>query len=180
MHPPNSPLHPAKASAPMICGTVRKKSKLCQNPEYTYRTKLLDRPASPTRMNRDILWHALYDDDIELLREITLPSAVRIENDSSGVSEIVSYVELCGSLSAMRALFFVALNVDEQLREDICSTSWTSQVWTCHGKPTPLCPYKATRFFQDLEESCIHPWMRNEQCTAMEMVDCVRMLYTIS
>ncbi len=160
---------------------MKKKSKSAHNtPEYAYKTKLLDRPASPTRMNRDILWHVLYDDDIELIRDITLPSAIRIENESSGVSEIVSYVELCKSLSAMRALFFVALNVDEQLRENVCSFPWTSTIWTCHGKPTPLCPYKASRFFLDLEEACIHPWMRNEHCTAMEMVDCVRMLYTIS
>ena len=179
-------MHPAKASAPMICGRGNnKKSKVqptaVQPTEYTYKSKLVDeRPASPSRMNRDVLWHVLYDDDIELIRDITLPSAIRLENESSGTSEIVSYVELCKNLSAMKALFFVSLNVDDKLREDVCSTEFCNKIWTCHGRPIPICPYKASRFFQDMEEACIHPWMRNEQCTATEMVDSLRMLYMIS
>jgi len=164
----------------MIC---KKKSKSANPQEYVYKSKLSsdERPASPSRMNRDVLWHVLYDnDDIELIRDITLPSAIRLENESSGTSEIVSYVELCKNLSAMKALFFVCLNVDEKLREDVCSSQFCSSIWTCHGRPIPVCPYKATRFFMDMEEACIHPWMRNEQCTAAEMVDSLRMLYTIS
>lgn len=178
-----APLHPAKASAPMICGEKpRKKSKTTTTLEYSYKSKIPsdERPASPTRMNRDLVWHVLYDDDLELTRDITLESAIRLENDSSGISEIVSYVELCKNLSAMKALFFVCLNVDEKLREDVCSSQFCNKIWTCQGRPTPLCPYKATRFFLDMEEACIHPWMRNEQCMAAEMVDSLRMLYTIS
>ena len=148
--------------------------------QYAYTTKLIDRAGCPTRMNKDVVWHVLYDDDIELIRDITMPSALRIENESSGTSEIISYVELCKNLSAMQTLFFVALNADERLREDVCSSDFCATVWTSHGKPLPVCSYKATRLFQDMEESCIHPWMRNEQCTAAEMVDSIRMLYTIS
>lgn len=150
--------------------------------QYDYCTKNdRTRTASPSRMNRDILWHVLYDSDLELIRDITLPSAQRMENEkSSGNSEIISYVELCKNLTVMRALFFVLLNIDEQLRSDVCSVDFCSRVWTCHGKPAPLCSFKASRFFQDLETSCIHGWMRNERCTAAVLVENIRILYTCS
>ena len=166
----------------MICrGGGSKKKKSASTVEYTYTTKLADgRTTSPLRMNRDIIWHVLYDTDIDLIRDLTLPAAKAAEADSSGSSEIVSYVEMCKNITAMRVLFFIVLNVNEQLRADMCSKSFCDSIWTYHGKPVPFDDYKATRFFQDVEESCIHSWMRNEQCTATVMVENLRILYTCS
>lgn len=164
----------------MICSS-QKRRKPPPSETCRYRTKREDdRPPSPTRMNRDIVWHVLYDTDMELIRDITLPAARRAEESSSGSSEIVNFVLHCRNLTAMRALFFIVLNVDEELREDVCSAEFCKQVWTHHGRPVPLCPYKATRFFQDMEESCIHRWMRNEQCTAASLVDTLIALYLCS
>lgn len=149
-----------------------------------YKTRIVSDAASsssPLHMNRDILWHVLYDTDMELIRDLTLPAARRAEEDSSGSSEIVDFVNMCKNLTAMRVLFFIVLNVDEQLRADICSKAFCdTAVWTSHGKPAMLDGYKATRFFQDVEEECIHTWMRNEQCTATAMVEKLRVLYTCS
>ena len=149
---------------------------------FTYSTKLSGdaRPASPTRMDRDMMWHVLYDTDIELIRDIIMPAAVRAEEGSSGSSEIVEYVRLCKNLAAMRTLFFVILNIDEQLRADICDDGFCGTVWTSHGTPSVVCPHKATRFFQDIETTAVHPWMRSEQCSAAEFVDIVRVLYMCS
>jgi hypothetical protein len=164
----------------MICGGG-KKNKKSVAAQYTYTTKLADdRTTSPLRMNRDIIWHVLYDTDMELIRDLTLPAAKCAETDSSGSSEIVSYVEMCKNLTAMRVLFFIVLNVNEQLRADVCSRPFCDSVWSYHGKPAPFDGHKATRFFQDVEESCIHSWMRNEQCTATAMVENLRILYTCS
>ena len=134
----------------MIYNHTKKKHKSDESAPtvYTYKTKLVDVPACPHKMHQDVLWHVLYDDDLELIRDITLPSVTRIELESSGSSEIVSYVEICNNLSAMQTLFFIALNADEILRADLCSPTFCSTIWTCHGRPIPLCPYKATRFFQ--------------------------------
>lgn len=148
---------------------------------YVYSTKDTERPVSPSRMNRDILWHVLYDSDIELIRDITLPATILAEEtNSSGTSEIINYVKLCKNMNVMRTMFFIILNIDETLRADVCSPTFCRSVWTVHGRPTPLCPYKASRFFQDLEETCIHAWMRNERCTTTNMIENLRLLYMCS
>jgi hypothetical protein len=147
---------------------------------YRVSTKQVNRQASPVKMNKDILCHVLYDDDIELIRDLTLPAAQRSEEESSGSSEIVYYVQKCRNLSVMRALFFILLNVDSQLREDVVSSQFCNEVWTRHGKPVPMCPYKATRFFKTMQNECIHTWMRDERCTAAQMVHNIRSLYICS
>lgn len=136
------------------------------------------RPTSPTRMNRDMLWHVLYDDDMELMRCITLKSARRMEAFSAGKSEIINIVEKCDSLTTMRCLFFLLLNVDDSMRADVCCPVFCSKVWTSHGSPVPLEGYKATRFFQDFGVQCIHSWIRNEMKSTTYLVDELRMLYT--
>lgn len=165
------PQHPTTAAAATTTTTT-----------FAYSTQLSGdaRPASPTRMHKDLMWHVLYDKDIELIRDITLPAAERAEAGSSGTSEIVEYVKLCKNLAAMRTLFFVILNIDEQLRADICSADFCRAVWTSHGSPSAVCPHKATRFFQDIETTAVHPWMRSEQCSAAEFVDIARVLYMCS
>ncbi len=170
----------------MICGVgggaggVKKQNKRTTK-QYAYSTRPeADRPANALGMSKDILWHVLYDTDIDLVRDITLPAARRAEASSSGTSEIVEYTQLSQGITASRALFFVVLNVDETLRANICSQDFCSSVWTAHGCPAPLQPHKATRFFLDVQDACIHPWMRNEQCSAAELVDSVRELYLCS
>lgn len=137
-----------------------------------------ERATSPSRMNKDIMWHVLYDNDMDLIRNITLRSAIRMEEYSSGDSEIVTMVKECtDSLTRLRVLFFLLLNVDDTLREEICSSQFCNSVWTTHGCPAPVDQYKATRFFQDFGVQCIHSWIRNESKCATYLLDELRMLY---
>lgn len=179
-----SPLHPANASIPMICTNQNQQQsggKKRKKKTYDYTTDPKDdRPASPRGMRKDILWHVLYDTDIHLVRALTLPAAQRAEASSSGKSEIIEYTNLSQGITASRALFFLVLNVDEKLRADVCSAQFCDTVWTAHGIPVPFDPYKATRFFLDIQEACIHPWMRNERCSAADLVESIRELYMCS
>jgi hypothetical protein len=158
----------------------RKKNADPAPTQYRYATRRTGSPTHATAQKRDLLWHVLYSDDAELIRDITLPAAVRAEEDSAGESEIVNYAKMCSNLNGIRTIFFVVLNVDETLRADIVCPEFCNSVWTQHGTPTPVCGLKAARFFSDLEAECIHPWMRNETVTTSYLVDSIRMLYISS
>ena len=131
-------------------------------------------------MNKDILWHVLYDTDIELIRDMTIPAALRVHDYSGSESEIVQFVRACQNMSVMRVLFFIILSVDSELREAVVCQERCNLVWTAHGCPAALCPHKGNRFFTDLTEQCIHRWMRNESNGVDFLIDSIRMTYLCS
>lgn len=147
---------------------------------YPYATRDAERPASPSRMGKDILWHVLYEPDTELIRDVTMPAALRVQEYSGGDSELVEFVQQCKNISAMRVLFFIVLSVDSELREAVVCPEKCKLVWTVHGCPAPMCPHKANRFFLDLTTQCIHRWMRNESNGVEFLLDSIRMTYLCS
>jgi hypothetical protein len=131
-------------------------------------------------MKRDLLWHVLYDDDLELMRHILLQPTRRAQDAASEPTLILHHVRRCANVACMRVLFFCILAADEQLRADITSPAWCSRIWTTHGKCVHLEHHKAERFYKDLLPECIHRWMRHEEETCSRLVDSLRMLYLCS
>lgn len=148
--------------------------------QATHATSRQQQHARPEFRSADIMLHVLFDDDLELVRRICVPSALRVQAESSGPTNIVRYTRGCLNMTVMRSLFFILLQADPQLRCDVVSAAFCGTVMTAHGRPAPACPHKATRFFQHMRDDCIHVWLRNGQHSALEMVESIKMLYVCS
>lgn len=129
---------------------------------------------------KDILWHVLYDTDMELMKQISIPSSKRMAayGKADGIDTMLSDTK---ALTVIRVIFFILLNIDEDLRATVCSMEECSKITsTRHGRIVPLCPYKADRFFKDLNAKCVPSWMRNETKSITEFLEELRMLYLVS
>jgi hypothetical protein len=129
---------------------------------------------------KDILWHVLYDTDTAFIKSILLPSAKRMAEygNTDGLHQLAQQTQ---ALTVMRVIFFILLNVDEELRRIVCSPEECSKITSPkHGKIIQLCPYKAARLFQDINTKCVHVWMRNETKGMSELLEELKMLYLVS
>lgn len=130
---------------------------------------------------KDILWHVLYDTDIQFIKEIALPSAKRMAayGNTDGLLNMLDAES--SAMTLVRVIFFILLNIDEKFRSDVCSAEYCSKIHSPkHGKVMPLCPYKADRFFRDLNTKCVSSWMRNETKSMSIFLEELRMLYLVS
>jgi hypothetical protein len=129
---------------------------------------------------RDILWHVLYDTDIDFMKQVCIPSSRRMAayGKADGIDVMLRE---SGALTVVRVIFFILLNIDEELRSTVCSASECRTIMsTKHGRVSQLCPYKADRFFKDLNAKCVPSWMRNETKSITEFLEELRMLYLVS
>lgn len=130
--------------------------------------------------SKDILWHVLYDNDVQFIKSVCLPSAKHMAEygKTDGLHKLIEKAE---ALTVVRAVFFILLNIDEDLRKMVCSKEECSRITSPrHGRVAHLCPFKADRFFRDLNVKCVHSWMRNETKSITEFVEELRMLYLVS
>lgn len=130
---------------------------------------------------KDLLWHVLYDTDIEFMKTISLPSAKRMAEygKTDGLLKMLESIKTQTTIA--RVIFFILLNIDEELRRIVCSMEECSKITSPrHGKIMPMCHYKADRFFRDLNTKCVHAWMRNETKSMSEFLEELRMLYLVS
>lgn len=129
---------------------------------------------------KDLLWHVLYDTDVDFMKTFTLPSSQRMAEygKADGIHTILKDTN---ALTVVRVIFFILLNIDEELRRIVCSPEECAKITSPkHGSVAVLCPYKADRFFRDLDTKCVHGWMRNETKSITEFLEDLRMLYLVS
>lgn len=130
---------------------------------------------------KDILWHVLYDTDIEFMKTVSLPSAKRMAEygKTDGLYNMLDTMKT--ETTVVRIIFFILLNIDEELRRIVCTAEECSKITSPrHGKIISMCPCKADRFFRDLNTKCVHAWMRNETKSMSEFLEELRMLYLVS
>lgn len=122
----------------------------------------------------------LYDTDVAFMKSILLPSSKRMADygKTEGIHELLQHTQ---ALTVVRVTFFILLNVDEELRRIVCSAEECSKITSNkHGHVVQMDPYKADRFFRDLNTKCVHGWMRNETKSISEFLEELRMLYLVS
>ena len=127
-----------------------------------------------TPMQRqDMYFHLLYGGDTGHIRRLISRSADNIakEYPTEGVREA-----LCGlapgpddNMFVLRARFFILLSVDSDMRNFVATYS-SSTV-------TPFCPYKASRFYDELIDVILPGWIKNENKTLHSLIDSIREAY---
>lgn len=159
--------------------------------------------AQAKKMNiqyRDALWHVLYGLDtqdlaaccnivsneqsaadiyISFIKAIALPSAKRMAEHGRS-DDLLNLLRDTKALTQCRAIFFLLLNVDEEFRRIVCDPEECLGLNIGTAKVAPLCPYKAERFFRDLDTKCVHAWLRNETKSISVFLEELRMLYLVS
>ena len=149
------PLHPIRMSMPMICQETH------------------------TRQCQDIVMHLLYSGNCEtLLRSLILQSVNNIASDhpaSKGVRQALRpFIPTNGTPTAtLRAVFFILLNQDSRMREALCAKRILPYL-------PELCPHKACRLYDSLNEVVIVEWIKNENVHILELVENLKEVYLVS
>lgn len=157
---------------------------------------------------RDALWHVLYglsqqdlaaccnilnssssnndehnststDIYISFIKKLALPSAQRMAQHGKS-EDLMNLLRDTSALTECRVIFFLLLNVDEEFRRVVCDPAECMGLNIGTAKVAPLCPYKAERFFRDLDTKCVHAWLRNETKSISMFLEEIRMLYLVS
>lgn len=132
-----------------------------------------------TRQCQDILMHLLYSGNCEvLLRTLIMQSIHNIaaEHPSSGGvrQALLPFIPTQTTPPAtLRAVFFILLNQDSKMRDSLCAKRML------HYLPE-LCPHKACRFYDSLNESVVVEWIKNENVHLLEFVESLKETYLVS
>ena len=134
-----------------------------------------------TRQCQDVLMHILYSGNCEvLLHTLIMQSINNIAADhpsSEGVRQaLIPFIptrERPMSPAMLRAVFFVLLNQDSKMRDSICSKRVLPYL-------PELCPHKACRFYDNLQETVIVEWVKNESVHLLDFVENLKEAYLVS
>ena len=133
-----------------------------------------------TRQCQDILMHILYSGNCEaLLRTLIVQSANNIasEHPTGGVRQALApYIptnERPMPVATLRAVFFILLNQDSRMRDMVCAKRVLPYL-------PELCPHKACRLYDSLNESVVIDWIKNENVHILEFVENLKEVYLAS
>lgn len=130
---------------------------------------------------QDILMHLLYSGGSEqLLRSLIAQSVRNITaeygaNNNNGVkAALAHYVPpQQSSLASLRAMFFVLLDQDSTMRTELCSKRFLPSL-------PVVCPFKACSFFEQLHESVVVQWVKNESIDLLQFEDSLKEAYLVA
>ena len=113
-------------------------------------------PLICTQQN-DLVLHVLFNNNIEFIRNHIRAAMENLHRRgvSSEALDAMRGLATAGSITVVRAIFFLLLHVDEHSREAVSRGGGAWQVCA-------MDPYKAARFFTYLE-SVIHRWIQDER-----------------
>lgn len=169
----NEPLHPVNTSPPMTCMYGR----------------------------HDMLFHMVYGENREIMYEFILASAQRLYSLTKNqmmdrmMRDMTENKNMESSLQQTRALFFLFLNVDMQLKEYVCDTSDKKLLaMALNIQPQNIGEKKASgmlgankppaeklvNFFTSLSTQIVPTWMQNQSLTQTDLVNVIREEYVIS
>ncbi len=76
-------------------------------------------------------------------------------------------------MAALRVLFFLLLNQDHRMR-----------VRLCHGRVAPhldpVCAYKACSLYEQLRDSVVPAWIKNENITLLDLAENLKDAYLVA
>jgi hypothetical protein len=147
----------------------------------------------------EFLFHVLYGESTDIIIEFIIGSAQRLYSLTDNtvlrgmVQEMV--VSRDWSLQKLRALFFLLLNVDMQLKDYICDTGNPKLLAIALGVPLDTIgshkssamvgamqanPLKLSRFLRALSLDIVPAWCQNQTLTAMDLVGVITEEYVVS
>ncbi len=133
---------------------------------------------TPPGQYHDILMYLLYNGGAEpLLRALIAESMENIANafPTPGVRAALATLTPAkdASLAALCVLFFLLLNQDHLMR-----------VRLCHGKVTAylpqLCVYKACNLYEQLRDTVVPAWIKNENITLLDLAENLKDAYLVA
>ena len=122
--------------------------------------------------------HLIYSGGAEpLLRSLIAESVRNIADDfpTPGVRAALTSLAPTGEtpLADLRVRFFLLLNQDHRMR-----------VRLCHGKVAPylnsVCAYKACNLYEQLRESVVPAWIKNETVTLLDLAENFKDSYLVA
>ena len=127
---------------------------------------------------QDALVHVLYSGGAEgVLRGLIMDSIRSIGEDfpTDGVRRALTMLvpHPGASMAHLRVLFFLLLNKDSRMRVRLCQerVAWYLPV---------LCPHKGCSLYEQLRESVVPAWIRDERVGVLEMEERLRDAYLVA
>ena len=133
---------------------------------------------TPPGQYQDILMHLIYSGGAEpLLRSLIAECMRNIADDfpTPGVRAALASLAPTSEtpIAALRVLFFLLLNQDHRMR-----------IRLCHGKIAPylnpVCAYKACNLYEQLRESVVPAWIKNETVTLLDLAENLKDAYLVA
>jgi len=133
---------------------------------------------TPPGQYHDVLMYLLYNGGAEpLLRALIQESMGNISTAFPTAGVRAALVTLSpppdAPLAALRVRFFLLLNQDHLMR-----------VRLCHGKVTAylpsLCVYKACNLYEELRDSLVPAWIKNENITLLDLAEKLKDAYLVA
>jgi len=130
--------------------------------------------------HNDWLLQLLYGSDLDMLRKVIFKAAQSIELTHK-CSHVTSVLLLMlskpnDSINTLRVKMLVLLDQDEPTRAALCATGPSDLFPT----RIPVCPKKASGFFQGLHDELLPRWVKDESVTLGDLIEDARMLYLIA
>ena len=77
------------------------------------------------------------------------------------------------SLALLRAVFFVLLNQDSRMRVALCGKRFLPSL-------SALCPHKACRLYDQLKDTVVVEWVKNESIDLLQFEESLKEAYLVS
>ena len=130
--------------------------------------------------HNDWLLHILYGSDAVILQRIIFKAAQSIELTHRCAHVTAALLPLLpqpgDSMLILQAKVLIMLDQDESLRAALCAAG-PSDIFPTRR---PVCPKKATGFFQGLHDLLLPRWIKDEAVTLADFIDEAWMLYLIA
>ena len=165
-------------SIPRICNNSNiKKSKNAKVQKREY--KQISKELQSAQPYKDPIMFLLYSGHCTGLLCILIEECKQnIANlySSDGVKSVLDYFVVQPdniSFSMLRAIFFLLLSKDAIMRKKLCETriNWFLPI---------LCPYKACRFYQEMDTVVINKWIKDERVTIVDLDESIRDAYLVA
>lgn len=131
---------------------------------------------------RDVLSHVLFGANMDYVARLIEESVINLSRSYPYESVIDALHGLrpveCDTLDRLRIKFFVLLNEDETMKQNLSNIreeGQTGMLLVCS-----LCPYKAERFYDALCDELIPQWAKNCQMNHSDFVEKLRGTYLCS
>lgn len=122
--------------------------------------------------------HVIYSGGAEpLLRSLIAESMRNIADDfpTAGVRAALASLAPTAEtpIAALRVLFFLLLNQDHRMRSRLC-----------YGKIAPylnpVCAYKACNLYEQIRETVVPAWIKNETVTLLDLAENLKDAYLVA
>jgi hypothetical protein len=138
----------------------------------------MPRICQPQGSDTDVLMHLLYNGGaVPLLRALISESMQNIAEDfpTEGVREALRQLSPPpdASLACLRARFFLLLNQDHRMRTRLCQERVA-------GHLAPVCAHKACNLYDQLSDTVVTQWIKDERITLLDFIDRLKDAYLVA